>query len=162
WICWGLRANLMVGIGKGRCGMRYGFVLPGADVLSAPGLALEAEEAGWDGVFIPDCIEIEGGRWCDSWWGWARMAMRTERGGVGGVGGGGGGGGERGVGGGRGGVGGAPKAWKGVGFSGNTRGEEGRGRKANSGGWGGGGGGRGVGPPADSDPRPPTPDPRPL
>jgi alkanesulfonate monooxygenase SsuD/methylene tetrahydromethanopterin reductase-like flavin-dependent oxidoreductase (luciferase family) len=59
--------------------MRYGFVLPGADVLSGPGLAREAEEAGWDGVFVPDCIEIQGEPMGDPWVVMAAMAMRTER-----------------------------------------------------------------------------------
>ena len=39
--------------------MRYGFIIPGGDVQSIPDLTAEAEEAGWDGVFIPDCISIE-------------------------------------------------------------------------------------------------------
>ena len=39
--------------------MQYGFVIPGGDVRAAVDLAVEAEAAGWDGVFIPDCISIE-------------------------------------------------------------------------------------------------------
>ncbi|HLG61076.1 MAG TPA: hypothetical protein VKY19_04030 [Ktedonosporobacter sp.] len=39
--------------------MRYGFVLPGGDIWTIPEMAAEAEAAGWDGVFIPDCISID-------------------------------------------------------------------------------------------------------
>ncbi len=39
--------------------MQYGFVLPDIDLQNIGSLAREAEEAGWDGVFIPDCISIE-------------------------------------------------------------------------------------------------------
>ena len=37
--------------------MQYGFVIPGGDVHTIPQLAVEAEEAGWDGVFIPEWME---------------------------------------------------------------------------------------------------------
>lgn len=39
--------------------MQYGLVFPSIDVATIPGLAAEAEAAGWDGVFIPDCINID-------------------------------------------------------------------------------------------------------
>ena len=39
--------------------MQYGFVFPNGDVHSIAEMAAEAEEAGWDGVFIPDCIYID-------------------------------------------------------------------------------------------------------
>ncbi|HEY7416648.1 MAG TPA: LLM class flavin-dependent oxidoreductase [Ktedonobacteraceae bacterium] len=39
--------------------MQYGFVLSQGDVHSIPEMAQEAEEVGWDGAFIPDCIAIE-------------------------------------------------------------------------------------------------------
>jgi hypothetical protein len=39
--------------------MRYGFILPRGDVWTIPEMAAEAEAAGWDGVFVPDCISIE-------------------------------------------------------------------------------------------------------
>lgn len=37
----------------------YGFVIPGGEIVTLVELAREAEEAGWDGVFIPDCIYID-------------------------------------------------------------------------------------------------------
>ena len=39
--------------------MRYGFIIPNGDVRTLPDLASDAEAAGWDGVFIPDCICID-------------------------------------------------------------------------------------------------------
>jgi len=39
--------------------MYYGFVLPGGSIHEIAELAKLAEEAGWDGVFIPDCIAID-------------------------------------------------------------------------------------------------------
>lgn len=39
--------------------MRYGFVIPSGTVFDVIALAQEAESAGWDGVFIPDCIYID-------------------------------------------------------------------------------------------------------
>ena len=39
--------------------MQYGFVLPDIDLQNIGNLARDAEEAGWDGIFIPDCISIE-------------------------------------------------------------------------------------------------------
>ncbi|HZU66220.1 MAG TPA: LLM class flavin-dependent oxidoreductase [Ktedonobacteraceae bacterium] len=39
--------------------MKYGFIIPDGDTHSIPQLAVEAEAAGWDGVFIPDCIAID-------------------------------------------------------------------------------------------------------
>ena len=39
--------------------MQYGFIIPDGNIHTAPELAREAEAAGWDGVFIPDCISIE-------------------------------------------------------------------------------------------------------
>jgi alkanesulfonate monooxygenase SsuD/methylene tetrahydromethanopterin reductase-like flavin-dependent oxidoreductase (luciferase family) len=64
--------------------MRYGFVLPGGDVWTIPEMALEAETAGWDGVFIPDCISIDTPNYppgpnYDPWILLTLMAMRTER-----------------------------------------------------------------------------------
>jgi alkanesulfonate monooxygenase SsuD/methylene tetrahydromethanopterin reductase-like flavin-dependent oxidoreductase (luciferase family) len=64
--------------------MHYGFIIPGGDVESIPALAAEAEAAGWDGVFIPDCISIEtpdhpAGEWYDPWILLALMAARTQR-----------------------------------------------------------------------------------
>jgi alkanesulfonate monooxygenase SsuD/methylene tetrahydromethanopterin reductase-like flavin-dependent oxidoreductase (luciferase family) len=66
--------------------MQYGLVLPMLDVQIVPGLAAEAEAAGWDGVFIPDCINIDprfnGGVPMpadDPWIVLAAVAIRTER-----------------------------------------------------------------------------------
>src|SRR5215212_7459062 len=64
--------------------MRYGFVIPTGDIHTIPELAAEAEAAGWDGVFIPDCIaihtpEVPPHPGYDPWIMLAAMAMRTER-----------------------------------------------------------------------------------
>ena len=64
--------------------MRYGFVLPDLDIVTAPGLAADAEAAGWDGVFIPDCISIEvpgspALPASDPWVTLAAMALATSR-----------------------------------------------------------------------------------
>lgn len=64
--------------------MRYGFIFPGGDARTLAELAHEAEEAGWDGTFVPDCIDIENGNSAlpagfDPWVMLAAMAMRTER-----------------------------------------------------------------------------------
>lgn len=66
--------------------MLYGLVFPMLDVHVVPGLAAEAEAAGWDGVFIPDCINIDprfnGGLPMpadDPWIILAAVAMRTAR-----------------------------------------------------------------------------------
>jgi len=64
--------------------MRYGFVLPTIDIHVAPELAAEAETAGWDGVFIPDCISIETEHnppapTFDPWIVLAAMSMHTKR-----------------------------------------------------------------------------------
>lgn len=64
--------------------MQYGFIIPTIDIHAAPELATEAEAAGWDGVFIPDCISIETAHYSaapghDPWIVLAAMAMRTKR-----------------------------------------------------------------------------------
>ena len=59
--------------------MQYGFVLPGGDVRTCAELAAEAEAAGWDGVFVPDAINIQGFPIHDPWIVLAAIAMRTER-----------------------------------------------------------------------------------
>lgn len=54
--------------------MRYGVTLPLLDPHTLAGLAHEAEETGWDGVFVWDGI------WgIDVWVALAAVAMRTER-----------------------------------------------------------------------------------
>ncbi len=63
--------------------MKYGFIIPGGDTNSIPEFAVEAEAAGWDGVFIPDCISIETESiepWpiFDPWISLGVMAVRTE------------------------------------------------------------------------------------
>ncbi len=60
--------------------MQYGFIIPGGDVRTLVELAVEAEEAGWDGVFYWDGIYIEeAGPMYDPWAVLAAFAMRTER-----------------------------------------------------------------------------------
>lgn len=64
--------------------MHYGFIFPGGDARTLAELSHEAEAAGWDGVFIPDCIDIDNGNPAmpagfDPWVTLAAMAMRTER-----------------------------------------------------------------------------------
>jgi alkanesulfonate monooxygenase SsuD/methylene tetrahydromethanopterin reductase-like flavin-dependent oxidoreductase (luciferase family) len=63
--------------------MRFGFVIPGGNPRTAADLAHEAEAAGWDGVFYPDCIFIAHGDdyfpAYDPWVALAAMAMRTEQ-----------------------------------------------------------------------------------
>lgn len=62
--------------------MKYGFVIPGGDILAIAQLAHDAENAGWDGIFIPDCIYIESAGASlgfDPWVALAAIAMRTER-----------------------------------------------------------------------------------
>ena len=64
--------------------MNYGFVIPGGPVQNLPRFARLAEEAGWDAVFIPDCIYIEHSAGpaaiaFDPWVALAAMAVQTER-----------------------------------------------------------------------------------
>ena len=64
--------------------MQYGFIIPGGDIHTIVELAHDAESAGWDGVFIPDCICIEGlpdpaSLGFDPWVALAAMAVKTER-----------------------------------------------------------------------------------
>jgi alkanesulfonate monooxygenase SsuD/methylene tetrahydromethanopterin reductase-like flavin-dependent oxidoreductase (luciferase family) len=60
--------------------MQYGFIIPCGDVETIVALAVEAEEAGWDGVFCWDgiCIESAGAIY-DPWVLLAAMAVRTQR-----------------------------------------------------------------------------------
>ncbi len=64
--------------------MQYGFIFPGGDPRTLAELAHEAEVAGWDGLFVPDCIVIDtpddpAMPAYDPWVTLAAMAMRTER-----------------------------------------------------------------------------------
>ena len=64
--------------------MKYGFIIPGGDVHTIPELAQKAEAAGWDAVFIPDCISIETDQypataWYDPWIMLAVIAVHTQR-----------------------------------------------------------------------------------
>lgn len=66
--------------------MRYGVTLPnvGLEVSDLVDLAVEAEAAGWDGVFVWDCVFIADERpgkmaICDPWITLAAMATRTQR-----------------------------------------------------------------------------------
>jgi hypothetical protein len=54
--------------------MHYGFVIPGASPREFAELAHEAEEAEWDGIFVPDGVPGT-----DPWVVLAAIAMRTER-----------------------------------------------------------------------------------
>src|SRR4051812_40950424 len=53
--------------------MRYGIVIPGIEVRAFAELAREAEEAGWDGAFVPDGVPGT-----DPWVVLTAMAVRTE------------------------------------------------------------------------------------
>lgn len=60
--------------------MKYGFVIPCGAIGDIVDLAVEAEEAGWDGAFTWDGIHIDGvGPMSDPWVTLAAMALRTER-----------------------------------------------------------------------------------
>ena len=64
--------------------MKYGFIIPRGDVHTIPELAEKVEAAGWDAVFIPDCISIETDQypateWYDPWVLLAVIAVRTRR-----------------------------------------------------------------------------------
>ncbi|MGH9761310.1 MAG: LLM class flavin-dependent oxidoreductase [Blastocatellia bacterium] len=64
--------------------MKYAFVLHTDDFKKFPDVAREAEDLGWDGVFIADAIAIGGEGmdkfpWFDPWVVLAVMAERTER-----------------------------------------------------------------------------------
>ena len=64
--------------------MKYGFVFPGGQARQLAELAHEAEAAGWDGAFIPDCVfidvpEVADELGFDPWVTLAAMVMRTER-----------------------------------------------------------------------------------
>lgn len=67
--------------------MRYGVTLPnmGVDAHTLAQLAAEAETAGWDGVFVWDCLygspqnEPEKKETCDPWIALAAIALSTRR-----------------------------------------------------------------------------------
>jgi hypothetical protein len=64
--------------------LRYGFVIPGGEANEIVTMAREAEDAGWDGVFIPDCISIETPEypatpWFDPWALLSAMAVQANR-----------------------------------------------------------------------------------
>src|SRR5438105_10425550 len=60
--------------------MQYGFIVPGGDLQHILEMAVDAEAAGWDGVFYWDGIYIESaGLMYDPWVVLAAIAMRTER-----------------------------------------------------------------------------------
>jgi hypothetical protein len=64
--------------------LRYGFIIPGGEANEIVTMAREAEDAGWDGVFIPDCIAIEtpqypAAPWFDPWVLLSAMAAQTKR-----------------------------------------------------------------------------------
>jgi hypothetical protein len=60
--------------------MRYGFIIPRGDLRTILQLAVEAEAAGWDGVFYWDGIYIDGvGPMFDPWVVLGAIALRTSR-----------------------------------------------------------------------------------
>ncbi len=64
--------------------MQYGFVIEGGDVPTIVELTEQAEEAGWDGVFIADALAIQTKSfpafpWYDPWITLSVMATRTKR-----------------------------------------------------------------------------------
>jgi alkanesulfonate monooxygenase SsuD/methylene tetrahydromethanopterin reductase-like flavin-dependent oxidoreductase (luciferase family) len=64
--------------------MRCGFILPTSEPQPCADLAALAEQSGWDGVFIPDCIAIETRTIpplpaYDPWVTLAAMALNTRR-----------------------------------------------------------------------------------
>jgi len=60
--------------------MKLGITFPNAlDVRSLAELAREAEESGWNGVFIWDCLDCEPGPTYDTWIALAAIALNTER-----------------------------------------------------------------------------------
>jgi hypothetical protein len=61
--------------------MKYGFVFPGGEPRALAEMSHEAEEAGWDGIFVPDCIciTVANGPVYDPWVTLAAIAMRTEK-----------------------------------------------------------------------------------
>ena len=64
--------------------MQYGFVVPGGDPRAVVELARYADEKGWDGFFVPDCISIDPREHpeapaFDPWAVLAAVAISTER-----------------------------------------------------------------------------------
>lgn len=60
--------------------MQYGFIIPTGDIETILEMAIEAEEAGWDGVFYWDAIYIDSaGPMYDPWVVLGAMALRTKR-----------------------------------------------------------------------------------
>src|SRR3954469_5736014 len=54
--------------------MKYGFVLPVGDARAVANFAYDAEQAGWDGLFVAETV------WgIDAWISLTAAAMRTER-----------------------------------------------------------------------------------
>src|SRR5262245_56582504 len=54
--------------------MKFGFVLPSGDARTVADLAVEAEQAGWDGLFV--CEPVWG---IDAWVALTAAAMQTSR-----------------------------------------------------------------------------------
>ncbi len=54
--------------------MKFGFVLPGGEALDCAKFAKKAEDAGWDGIFVPDQV------WgVDAWVTLTAIAMKTRK-----------------------------------------------------------------------------------
>ncbi|HKP87807.1 MAG TPA: LLM class flavin-dependent oxidoreductase [Blastocatellia bacterium] len=58
--------------------MKCGIVISENDIGNMCGLAAEAEQAGWDGIFIADALSMDL-PWFDPWIAMGAMAMKTER-----------------------------------------------------------------------------------
>jgi len=61
--------------------MRYAITLPNIDYDAQviADLAVEAEEAGWDGAFVWDCVNMRNSPAHDPWMILAAIAARTHR-----------------------------------------------------------------------------------
>src|SRR5262245_47261720 len=69
---------------RGRRLMKHGIVIEDTDFRVVSEIAREADQSGWDGVFIPDAIAVGMGpagamRWFDPWVVLGALAIRTER-----------------------------------------------------------------------------------
>lgn len=58
--------------------MKYGIVIQENDIAKMCDLAVEAEQMGWDGIFIADALAPDI-PWFDPWIAMAAIAMKTER-----------------------------------------------------------------------------------
>src|SRR5215470_17642969 len=59
--------------------MRYGIIIPGGEPAAQCEMAQAAEAAGWDAVFVPDGMAIQGLPFFDPWVMLAAFAAKTRR-----------------------------------------------------------------------------------